>query len=177
MPPSQSANRSRAVRQTLVQMTISGERIAAPPEENVAARVEQEEELPRCEAGTSGSAAAASAVPTLAAIHRERSKKRQLPEEPRGPSKLGRFTKETKVTVIKRLSEFDDQGLTMSAGKLFCQACHEVQPNLKESIKRHLLTAKHIKNLENFKAKQEANQKVQDTLMQHFSETTGVRAL
>lgn len=41
--------------------------------------------------------------------------------------------------------------LIISAGKLFCQACKETQPNLKESLKRHFETPKHKANIEKYK--------------------------
>lgn len=164
----------------MVQLTITGERAAAADMERIVETLDGDE-LPPEPAGTSsaGASTSASDMPALAAIHRERAVKRKAPEGPRGRSKCGRTTKEMKVMAVKRLSEFCDQGLTISAGKLYCQACHEIQPNLKESIKRHLLTSKHIKNLEIFFEKEEASQKVKETLSQHFLENIdekGVRS-
>lgn len=184
MPPKSVSNNVRnahAVRQTMVQLTITGERVVQPPEPVEV--LEREEQLTDLAAGTSSNAGASSSIspmPSMASIERERSTKRKAPEGPRGHSKGGRLTKETKVAPFKRIAEFEDQGLTMSAGKLFCQACHEVQPNLKESIRRHLLTGKHINNLVKFKERAEANEKAQDSLAQYFNENVeekGVRSL
>lgn len=181
---SASASRARNVRQTMVQMTITGERVLPSVQEVVIGleEAEQSREQSRQADNSTAMGSGAStdnAMPKFASIHRPRAIKRKAPEGPRGHGKSGRCTKETKVTAVQRLKEFDGHGLTLSAGKLYCQACHEVQPNIKESIKRHLLTSKHIKNMEAYVAKEEANEKVKERLSEHFDKNThekGVRS-
>lgn len=90
----------------------------------------------------------AGALPDLAGLERTRAKKRKPPEGPRGRAAAGRTTKETTVSIVQRLREFPDQGLRASAGKIFCAPCREEQPNLKESLKRHISTQKHKDKLE-----------------------------
>ena len=115
MPPSQSSASGRAhqVRQTMVQLTIGGSRIPEPRADPLEAL--EVEQVTHQQAGMSsggGSSSSTSAMPPLAEIERARAAKRKAPEGPRGRSKCGRSTKETKVAAVKRLSEFDGQGLT-----------------------------------------------------------------
>lgn len=57
----------------------------------------------------------------------------------------GRATKETKVPVGQRILEFPDQGLNVSAGMIVCVPCKEPLANIKDSLKRHLRSTKHMK--------------------------------
>lgn len=83
----------------------------------------------------------------LAGLERERSSKRKKPEGPRGRSKSSRKTKESKVSVQQRIMQFPEQGFKESAGKLFCRACRDALQNLKEGLKRHIKSQKHIDGL------------------------------
>lgn len=116
-------------------------------------------------AATSGRA---TGMPALAPLERERAKKRKLPEGPRGRNKAVRITKETTVSLDRRLFEFPKQGLKISAGKLFCLPCKEELPNLKESIKRHIGTGKHRKKLEKFNHSNDAELQMHNDLANYF---------
>lgn len=43
----------------------------------------------------------------------------------------------------QRLIEFPNESFKISGNKLFCHACKEELPNLKEGIKRHAACSKH----------------------------------
>ena len=77
------------------------------------------------------------AHPELAGMERERQRKKKPPPVgDRGSAKGGiRQTPETGVGVEQRLREFPDQGLKISAGKIFCVPCKEVLPNLKHRVR------------------------------------------
>ena len=66
------------------------------------------------------------------------------------------MSSETKVTVFQRLKQFQGQGLKESAEKIFCTACKEEQPNLKESIRRHVASQKHIARLQKLESSSKA---------------------
>lgn len=88
----------------------------------------------------------AAPLPHLAAIERVRATKQKLEPGPRGRQKAARITKETKVPLQQRLKEFPNEFLKISNGELFCTACKDKMPNLKEQMKRHFETSKHIEN-------------------------------
>ena len=83
----------------------------------------------------------------MAAIERDRKEKQKPPVGKRGRHSAVRITSETNVSVPTRISQFPDQSLRDSAGKVFCGACMTVVPNLKSSISVHLETQKHKGNL------------------------------
>jgi hypothetical protein len=99
-----------------------------------------------------------------------RAGKRKAPEGPRGRSKAVNVTKETKVSLAKRVEQFPDQGLKVSAGKIFCQPCKEELPNLKESIKRHIGSTKHQSKLDSFVKRSTSDNKLYRDLAVHFEE-------
>lgn len=91
-------------------------------------------------------------------VERSRAPKRKLPEGPRGRAKCQRVSKETHVSLQSRVKQFENEGLKVSAGELFCSACLQALPNISESIKRHIATTKHKERLvkmEKAKAKDE----------------------
>ena len=53
----------------------------------------------------------------------------------------------TKVAVgaQQRVSEFPDQSLTVSSGKLYCQACSTVLSKKKSIVSNHIATQRHKK--------------------------------
>lgn len=154
----------------MVQLTLfGGGRLADPP---VMESTEgSDSDVPRehaRETETASTSQDANGAPALASIHRIRKPKRKPPEGPRGRSKLGRLTKETNVDLTKRLVQFPGQSLVISAGKLFCKACKEEQPNLKESIKRHLLTTKHREMLKAHEKNMDRNSSLVSDLAEYF---------
>lgn len=108
----------------------------------------------------------------LAAHERKRSMKRKsMPEAgPRGRSKALKRTIETRVSLAKRLAEFPDSGLTVSAKHLFCLACREALPNLKESIRRHVNSSKHVNKMEMRSKHTQNSCKMHDDLAEYFKE-------
>lgn len=164
-----SSSSARSTCQAWVQLTLGGQRCAdkgaavAEPELDEESHSSSSVDAARRPTGTSNRRAVA-----LTAIHRQRKEKRKPPEGPRGRSKMGRSTKETRVKMADRLEQFPDQGLAISGGKLFCQACREEQPNLKESLKKHFLTAKHISRLAKLRQSMSSSQQISTDLAQHF---------
>lgn len=114
--------------------------------------------------------AAGASHPALAGMERERAKKRKAPEGPRGRTKAVRSTKETSVSVKQRLTEFPGEGLKEAAGKLFCEPCREELTNLKESLKRHIKSSKHITALSIFEKRISSNKKLHTDLADVFKE-------
>lgn len=109
-------------------------------------------------------------MPVLAAIERVRSLKRKADLGPRGRSKAVRKTKQTGVSIRQRLTEFPDEGLKESAGKLFCMPCKEELLNLKESIKRHVSSSKHCKKRDLHEKSLEKNKDLFNDLAEYFVE-------
>lgn len=174
--------------------SVAGSSLRPQRERNTAAQEESAEEesgsddaeseelsrVPQTEqllGGEGASSAAEHGVP-LAGIERKRKFKFKKPAGPRGRCKSGRTTRETKVVIAKRLQQFPNQGLVIAAGKLFCKPCREVQPNLKESLRRHLSTAKHQAALAHFLQASEAEQQTHSSLSEFFErhqDISGVR--
>lgn len=113
--------------------------------------------------------AAACPLPDLAAMERQRTVKRKPPEGARGRQKAIRTTKETVVPLERRLTEFPNECLKISAGKLFCLSCKEELPNLKERIKRHTSCAKHQDKKAEFQRASKANSQLFSDLADHFT--------
>lgn len=113
--------------------------------------------------------------PVLAEMERVRSKKRKAPEGPRGRSVGGRKTKETTVSIAQRLKEFPDQSLKESAGKIFCVACKEEQPNLKESLKRHVDSSKHKSRLVRLEQSSAHLTDLSHDLVEYFKSNPGLK--
>lgn len=117
-------------------------------------------------------------MPELNELERVRAKKRKAPEGPRGRAKAGRTTKETSVSLKKRLEEFPDEGLVISAGELFCGPCKESISNLKEGMRRHFKTRKHMVNKSKMLAAKQSSRVWHNHLANYFansSDEQGVR--
>lgn len=106
----------------------------------------------------------------MAEMERERAKKRKPPVGPRGRQKAVRVTAESKVPVAQRLVQFTNQGFKQSAGKLFCEPCREVLQNLKEGLKRHVKTAKHVDRLKAWCQDASASRRLGNDLGDYFAE-------
>lgn len=107
----------------------------------------------------------------LAPLERTRATKRKAPEGPRGRSKAGRSSKETSVSLKHRVEvDFKDAGLKVSGGKLFCGACKEELPNLKEAIKRHVSSLKHTKKLAAMERAATAGRQIYTDIAEHFTQ-------
>ncbi|KAL1518657.1 hypothetical protein AB1Y20_002945 [Prymnesium parvum] len=113
--------------------------------------------------------AAASALPELAEMERQRKAKRKPPEGKRGRQKAIRTTKETVVPLERRLVEFPNECLKVSAGKLFCLPCKEELPNLKERIKRHTSCMKHQEKKAEFHRASKENDQLFSDLSEYFT--------
>ena len=70
------------------------------------------------------------------------------------------------------MMQFPEQSLVVSAGKLFCKACKEEQPNLKESLKRHIGTAKHVSMLAKYMEAVDDKQSLFSDLASYFEQHT-----
>lgn len=114
----------------------------------------------------------------LAKHERNRAMKRKAPEGPRGRSKAVKLTRETKVSSADRVLQFAGQGLKVSSGKVFCQACKEELTNIKEHIRRHLNSTKHKTKFEKFMNMVKEDSALSNDLSDFFSnndEMKGVR--
>lgn len=108
------------------------------------------------QAASGSSAGTEYPLPPLASMERERLKRRKPPvgeQRERGRAKIGR---ETRVTVSQWLKQFQGQGLKESAGKIFCTACKEEQPDQMESIRGHVASQKHIARLQKLESSSKA---------------------
>lgn len=113
----------------------------------------------------------AASEPELAQHERQRQVKRKAPAGPRGRKKgAGRVTKETNIPLCERVKQFDEHGLKVSAGKLFCVPCKEELPNLKESIRRHIQSVKHRSKFKKLAERAVSNQDLHDDLAVYFEE-------
>ena len=82
-------------------------------------------------------------APQPAEIGRKRSIHRNYPPKGKRPSKgRGNFDPKT-VTPAQRVSEFRNECLCVSAGKLFCQACREELSTKRSVLKYHISSKKH----------------------------------
>lgn len=128
---------------------------------------------------SNGKATAAGAAPAaeveLAEHERERAKKRKAPEGPRGRSKAARTSWEPKVKHDARLTEFPEQGLKISAGKLYCRPCAVTLPNIKSSIAHHVATNKHKVKLETFEKQLKADKDLRSELCDYYEANSDER--
>ncbi|KAK3287915.1 hypothetical protein CYMTET_4593 [Cymbomonas tetramitiformis] len=81
-----------------------------------------------------------------------------------------RTTKEPKIEPSKRITQFPNQCLRVSAGKLFCGCCKETLSLLKQSVKIHVLSAKHLGAKEKFLLQRQDDDHVRDVLVEYFKE-------
>lgn len=102
-------------------------------------------------------------------VERTRAPKRKAPEGPRGRAKSVRVTKETGVSLQGRVKQFENEGLKVSAGELFCSACLQVLPNICESIKRHIATSKHKERLVKLEKSKAADEQTSYDLADFFA--------
>ena len=68
------------------------------------------------------------------------------------------------VSAWDRVNEFKDQGLTTVSGNLRCDACRETLSKKKSSVKKHVLSIKHIKALENIQKSKKKDPNIKDLL-------------
>lgn len=144
----------------------------APPEanaDNAAATAPAEAEVPDVAGGGRYVEREPPMHIPLAGIERVRATKRKAPEGPRGRSKAGRTSKETSISLQHRVDvDFKDTGLKVSGGKLFCGACKEELPNLKEAIKRHVNSAKHTKKFAALERAAASGKEIYNEIAEYF---------
>lgn len=160
---------------TFIQMNLFGRRFASVGADvctpNESEHTEGRQGQSQGEAVGESSSNPALPLPELAAHERVRAQKRKAPVGPRGRAKAARVSKQTKVSVHKRVTQdFPDQGLTNSAGKIFCTACREELPNIKEHIKRHISSAKHEAAVQKLMAGTKADATLHDDLAIYFEQ-------
>ena len=86
----------------------------------------------------------------------ELSRKRKAPSNPPIGLKRGKGTTASEpqsVTAAARLREFPNQHLSVSLGKLFCDACREPLSLKKSVVALHLKSAKHASGVEQIESK------------------------
>lgn len=107
----------------------------------------------------------------LAGIERVRKPCMKPPSGARGRAKeRGVTTKETGVKISQRLEEFPNQGFKEApAGRLFCKPCKEQLLNLKNSIKQHVKTEKHVKNVRKFGSRAAEDKAVAQDMCDYFN--------
>lgn len=52
------------------------------------------------------------------------------------------------MSAATRVQQFPNQTLKVSARKLYCAACKETLSNLKETIRRHCASTKHVRSVQ-----------------------------
>ena len=87
------------------------------------------------------SAGARLSTPEKASI----SRKRKVRTNPAEKKRNVRGSVDPNVSAWERVNEFKDQSLTTVSGNLRCDACRETLSKKKSSVKKHVLSIKHIK--------------------------------
>ena len=108
-------------------------------------------------------------LPEMANIERDRKAAKKPPEGKRGRKKAGHSTKETKVSVPKRLNTYPNQAFRDSCGVLFCGACLTELPNIKSTLDAHIASAKHKSKLSKFNEKSSGDFEVMQELGEYFA--------
>ena len=106
------------------------------------------------------SAGARLSTPEKASI----SRKRKVRTNPAEKKRNVRGSVDPNVSAWDRVDEFKDQGLTTVSGNLRCDACRETLSKKKSSVKKHVLSIKHIKALENIKKSKKKDPNIKDLL-------------
>ena len=73
----------------------------------------------------------------------------------------------TSVTPSQRVKEFNNQKLTVSAGKLFCLACREELSLKKSIIKNHIASTKHTIGKEKINSKEKREKDIAESLKKY----------
>ena len=92
------------------------------------------------------------------------SRKRKVQTNPAEKKSNVRGSVDPNVSAWDRVNEFKDQCLTTVSGNLRCDACRETLSKKKSSVKKHVLSIKHIKALENIKKSKEKDPNIKDLL-------------
>ena len=106
------------------------------------------------------SAGARLSTPEKASI----SRKRKVQTNPAEKKRNVRGSVDPNVSAWERVNEFKDQCLTTVSGNLRCDACRETLSKKKSSVKKHVLSIKHIKALENIKKSKKKDPNIKDLL-------------
>ena len=67
---------------------------------------------------------------------------------------------QVKVNPKQRVNEFPEEMLVVSAGKLYCEACHTVIALKKSIVKDHIMSSRHIAGKEDANTKKVRQQRV-----------------
>ena len=92
------------------------------------------------------------------------SRKRKVQTNPAEKKSNVRGSVDPNVSAWERVNEFKDQCLTTVSGNLRCDACRETLSKKKSSVKKHVLSIKHIKALENIKKSKKKDPNIKDLL-------------
>ena len=109
-------------------------------------------------------------MPELASHERSRNVKQKAPVGKRSRQAAAHVTKQTSVSLRKRLQEFPNTGLTISAGKLFCLPCKIKLDNIKSSTADHVNRTKHKTNIDTFIKAQGADGLMKEQLTAYFKD-------
>ena len=99
------------------------------------------------------------------------SRQRKVQTNPAGMKNI-RGTVGPNVSAWERLKEFKDDYLTVVSGKLRCDACKETISKKKSSVKKHILSQKHIKSKDVIKKSKMKDQSIRG-LMARSSKAKG----
>ena len=111
--------------------------------------VQSSDGIVRANRPSAGEASSSSTPMPAMALHEQG---RALKQKPSRELRLGHAvrgtasehkTKETKVSISERLTEFPNKSLTNAAGKLFCQCCAKTLQNIACTIKTHVGSDNH----------------------------------
>ena len=88
----------------------------------------------------------------------------------RGHNKAGRVTKEPNISPQVRIDTFSKESLVIDKGKLFCSACHSKRSLRLSSLKVHINSDEHKKNLSRFLESLDDDEDVASIVTRFFDE-------
>ena len=105
--------------------------------------------------------------PLPAEISRKRKVKSNPPPKGKRPCRGSSNSDPKNVDPGKRASEFPNQMLKVSCGKLFCYACREELRLKRSTIQNHINSQKHAQHKEKVKIKESREQDIAEALSKH----------
>lgn len=91
----------------------------------------------------------------------------QPPPKGRKRSSGERGLNDLNVPPSKRVSEYPNEQLTVSAGKMFCKACREILSLKRNTIENHVKSAKHVESKQVMEKKHAREKDIAESLRKH----------
>lgn len=106
-------------------------------------------------------------APTLSELNRPRKIQRNPPPVGKKRSRGCNKSSDPSVPPSKRVSEYPDEMLSVSGGKLFCKACREVLSVKKSTLDDHVKSAKHLGSKTKMHVKEAKERDIADAFRAH----------